>query len=322
VRFAAECLAFANMPDDDAEADAWIPRDGGADWDFADVRDRYLALLYGVDPGALRHTDPARYRALSRAVSGEVMAEVMGEWRRAASPCGGGLVLWLRDLAPGSGWGVLDHRGLPKAAYHHLRRVLAPVAVWTTDEQLNGIAVHVANDRPEPLRARLRVALYADGERRVEEAAEDLLLPGGGNAERDVEAMLGHFVDASWAYRFGPPAQDVIVAGLHDADGRLLSQALRFPAGRPRGTEPAERLGLTATLRPRDDGDADLEVAARRVVHGLRVHAPGFAPDDDAFGVEPGGSRTVRLRRTGAAGGPPPGVSLTALNLDGRVDAR
>jgi beta-mannosidase len=321
VRFAAECLAFANVPDDDA--DAWVPRDAGADWDFADVRDRYLGLVHGVDPDALRTRDPERYRALSRAVSGEVMAEVMGEWRRAASPCGGALVLWLRDLQPGAGWGVLDHRGDPKAAYHHLRRALAPVAVWTTGEQLNGIAVHVANDRPEPLRARLRVALYADGERPVEEAVEELELPGRGSAQRDVEGMLGHFADVSWAYRFGPPAQDLVVATLEAPDGALLSQALRFPAGRPRDAEPAERLGLSATLRQGDDGHAELEIRARRVVDGLRVHAAGYAPDDDAFGVEPGGCRTVRLRGTDPTRpSVPPAVVLTALNLDGRVEVR
>ena len=56
-----------------------------------------------------------------RHVTGELMAEVFGEWRRASSPCAGGIVLWLRDLVPGAGWGILD-RGRPKVAWHHLRR--------------------------------------------------------------------------------------------------------------------------------------------------------------------------------------------------------
>ena len=50
-------------------------------------------------------------------VSGEVMAEVFGEWRRKASPCGGGIILWSADLEPGAGWGILDSTGTPKAAY-------------------------------------------------------------------------------------------------------------------------------------------------------------------------------------------------------------
>ena len=79
-------------------------------------------------------------------VSGEVMAEVFGEWRRSASPCGGGIILWSADLEPGAGWGILDSQGQPKAAYWFLKRALAPCAVWTTDEGLNGVDIHVAND--------------------------------------------------------------------------------------------------------------------------------------------------------------------------------
>src|SRR5207248_8354521 len=105
---------------------AGVPRDAGAGWDFEDVRDHYLRLLFDLDPPALRSVDHERYLELSRAVSGEVMAEVFGEWRRGRSPCGGALVLWLSDLAPGAGWGLLDHGGDPKVAYHYLRRALAP----------------------------------------------------------------------------------------------------------------------------------------------------------------------------------------------------
>ena len=169
MRFAAECLAFANVPDDEAlEAlgrrrrdcavhhprwKAGVPRDAGAGWDFEDVRDHYLRALFGVDPvGAAPHR-PRRATWSCRARSaGEVMAEVFGEWRRAASPCGGGLVLWLKDLVPGAGLGRARPSRRPKVAYHHLRRALAPVAVWSTDEGLDGVDVHVANDRPEPLR--------------------------------------------------------------------------------------------------------------------------------------------------------------------------
>jgi beta-mannosidase len=199
VRFAAECLAFSNPGDEEG----FVPREAGADWDYADVS---------------RHYEPA--------TTGETMAEVFGEWRREASPCRGALVMCLRDLVPGAGWGVLDHAGDPKDAYHHLCRALAPVAVWTTDEGLNGIDVHVANDRPVPLRARLRVELYRDDELKVEEASEELDLPPHSSVTHNVEALLGRFVDASYAYRFGPPGHHVVVASL-ESDDRLISQARR-----------------------------------------------------------------------------------------------
>jgi beta-mannosidase len=334
VRFAAECLAFSNVPDPagveavmaDAPLDvvvhhprwkAGVPRDAGAGWDFEDVRDHYLRLLYEVDPVALRSSDHERYLELSRAVTGEVMAEVFGEWRRAGSPCGGGLVLWLRDLVPGAGWGVVDRDGVPKAAYHHLRRALAPRAVWTTDEGLNGIDVHVANDAPEPLEATLRVALYRDGTRRVDEASEALAVAPHQVTRRGVEEMVGRFADVSWSYRFGPPAQDVVVATLEGAEeNRPLSQAFRFPAGRPLDRSPAAALGLTAGVDGADAPELVLESAA--LAYGVRVSAPGFLPADDAFCLEPGRPRRLALRAT-KPGTPFTGAAITAINAEGRL---
>ncbi len=348
VKFAAECLAFSNVPDPEALQEirapgglvphhpAWkagVPRDAGTGWDFEDVRDHYLRVLYGLEAVELRWAEPERYLELSRAVSGEVMAEVFGEWRRGASTCAGGLVLWLRDLAPGAGWGVLDHRGLPKEAYHHLRRALAPVAVWSTDEGLGGITAHVANDRPEPLSATLRVALYRDGELPVEQASVPLELAAHSVAQHGVEDVLGRFVDVGWAYRFGPPGQDLIVVSIErltDHGTSLLAQSFRFPVGRPIRREPAAVLGLQASVSRASGGSALLRVASRRLAHGVRILAAGYVPSDDAFSVEPGGVREVRLtaRRHAGAGeklppqaSSPPDVSITALNLGGRLRA-
>jgi beta-mannosidase len=342
VRFAAECLAFSNVPDDAALSEiagasgaalvphhpAWkagVPRDRGAGWDFEDVRDHYLKVVYGQDAVGLRWADPARYLELSRAVSGEVMAEVFGEWRRAGSPCGGALVLWLADLKPGAGWGVLDHRGAPKVVYHYLRRALAPIAVWTTDEGLGGVTAHVANDGDRQLDANLRLSLYRDAEILVEQANLEISLGAGSLVAHNVEAVLGRFVDVGWAYRFGPPAVDVIVASLESASEQgttLLSETFRFPVGWPERREPASGLGLAATVAADGDGNARLAISSRRLAYCVRIDAPGFTPADDAFSIAPGGTREVVLRRDGAAGdAATPAATLTALNLAGRVKA-
>jgi beta-mannosidase len=338
VRFAAECLAFSNVPDQEAVEQllpdapaaavvhhprwkAGVPRDVGAGWDFEDVRDHYLSLLFGVDPAELRGFDHERYLELSRGVTGEVMAEVFGEWRRGASRCAGGLVLWLRDVVPGAGWGIVDHRGHPKAAYHHLRRALAPVAVWLTDEGLGGMVAHVANDRSEPLRCRLRVALYRDLEQPVDGAEQELELAPHSIDQRNVEALLGRFVDVSWAYRFGPPSHDLVVASLErdgDHGPELLSQALRFPAGRPAGAQRAEQLGIAAGIRRLDGTTARVLVRSRRLAYGVRLHVPGFVAEDDAFAVEPGRERAVLLRCR-EPGADLAGAAISALNLDGRL---
>ena len=300
---------------------AGVPRDAGAGWDFDDLRDHYLALVFGVDPGTLRRSDHARYLELSRAVTGEIMAHAFGEWRRAASPCAGAMILWLRDLVAGASYGVVDHHGRPKTAYHHLRRILAPQAVWLVDEATGGVVAHVANDGPVPMSARLRIALYTDQEQSVGQGQVDLDVPAHGTGEWAVESVIGHFVDVGWTFRFGPPAQDTIVASLErdtDDGTELLSQAFLFPAGRPLTVEPERRLGLSATARTRADGTVALTVASRRVAYGVRIHAAGFATSDDGFSVEPGGQRTIELRPLDpdASIG---GAALTALNLIGQV---
>jgi len=336
VRFAAECLAFANVPDEagveavlpGAAGDvvvhhprwkAGVPRDAGTGWDFDDVRDHYLRELFGVDPAELRRYDHARYLELSRAVSAEAMSAVFGEWRRAASPCGGGLVLWLRDLMPGAGWGLVDHSGAPKQGLRALRNVLAPTAVWLTDEGLAGVGVHVANDGPDPLAATLRVALYADGERRVGEAEGEIRLAAHSTVSQDLETMLGGFIDASWSYRFGPPAQDLIVASL-ERDGNAaepISQATFFPAGPDLGSQSAARLGLEASAVRAADGGVEIDLHSDRLIYGLAVGGSGLVADEGWVCLEPGVDRRISLRSM--TDDPGASVVLSAVNMRGRT---
>ncbi|HTU78126.1 MAG TPA: hypothetical protein VMF09_05135 [Solirubrobacteraceae bacterium] len=338
VRFAAECLALSHVPTEAGVESispgaperlvghhpvwkAGIPRENGADWDFEDIRDHYLRLLFGVDADTLRWVDHARYLELSRVLTGELLAESYGEWRRAESACGGALVLWLHDLLPGAGWGLIDARGAPKPAYHQLKRVLAPVAVWTIDEQLGGVVAHVANDRPTPLRASLRVALYREREQLVEQARAPVDLDAHGQARWNVEDVIGRFVDAAWTYRFGPPAHDTIVVSLErdERDGtRLLSQAMRFPAGWPLDRESPEQLGLRALGRALPDGSAGLSIASRRLAYGVAIHAPGFLASDECFSIEPGGERALTLRAL-APEASLQDVRIAAVNMSGRV---
>ncbi len=334
VRFAAECLPCANVPDEtefpihDPRSKAGVLRDAGTawqaltGWDFDDVRDFYFQWAFGLDPAVIRRSDHARYIELSRAVSGELMAEVMGEWRRQESPCRGALLLWLKDMVPGPGFGVLDHAGLPKVAYHYLRRALAPVAVWTTDESTAGIDIHVANDRPNPLRARLRVAVYQELQVPILEGEETLELPGHGAARRGVEEVLGRFIDVSWSYLFGVPQHDAVVVSLESLTdhGKLLSQAFRFPGGRPvrvdRIADP--KVDAVASFGP--DGP-EVRLRSSKLLYCVRLRVPGFEADDDAFPLEPGRERVVGLHETEDRA-ELRGGALTALNLLGSARIR
>jgi beta-mannosidase len=311
VRFATECLAFANVPGaavvdelmkaggtppQDPRWKARTPRDGGAGWDFDDVRDHYLRELFRVDPAALRYSDVSRYLALSRIVTGEVMAATFAEWRRAGSGCHGALVWFLRDLWPGPGWGVLDAAGHPKAAYHYLRRTLQPTTVLLVDEGLNGLDAHVVNDEPRELDAELRIACHR-GEAVVASATVPVRVGPRGVVQLRVAELFDHFVDATYAYRFGPPSHDVTVAALVDrSTGALRAEAFHFPAGLSARQE--DDVGLEA-IATHAGGTWKLTLRTRRLAQSVELDVSGFEPDDNYFHIAPGGTREIALRLAG-----------------------
>lgn len=331
VRFAAECLALANVPDahtvealgattiTDPRWKRAVPRDPGAGWDFEDVRDHYLALLFDIDPALLRRTDFSRYLDVSRAVSCLLADYVYGEWRRVGSGCAGGLVWQLQDLSPGAGWGVIDSLGRPKAVWHALRHACRPRQVILSDEGLNGLHVHVLNESAAPMQAVLRLVCLKDGRHPVREATRQIMLPARTGVRHASAALLPEFFDITYAYRFGPPAHEVTVASLHDAeDDALIADAVHFPAG---PNLPPRDLGLEATVER--VGDAwHLCVVTRGFAQFLHIDDPLFAAEDDWLHLSPGRERRIPLRPTASrhpAGDQLPAVpngEIRALNMD------
>jgi beta-mannosidase len=308
IRFATECLAFANIPEPQAMAllpnglatkvhdPSWkarTPRDLGAGWDFDDVRDHYTAQLFRADLLRLRYADHERYLALSRVASGEVMAEVFSEWRRRHSRTQGGLVWFLRDLWPGAGWGIIDANGVPKAPWFYLKRALAPVAVSLSDEGGNGLGVHIVNDLAEPLAGELELRLFRFGEVQVGRGVKLIELAPRSAVELNAVALFDTFVDVSYAYRFGPPSHDVVCATLRDAAGVVRARAFHFAAGLPNAREMD--IGLHAEARQRA-GAIELTVRARKLAQSVTLEFEGFESEDNYFHLAPGDERILTLR--------------------------
>jgi len=323
VRFAGECLAFANVPQPetlvraltapavhDPRWKARVPRDRGASWDFEDVRDHYLRRLYAADPSALRRTDPALYLDLSRKVSGDVMAAVFAEWRRAASPCAGGLVWLLKDFEAGAGWGLIDALGEPKPCWHALKRVLQARQVLLTDEGVNGLAVHVLNDRPEPLAGELRLAVFGREPGPLIDVRRPLELPPGGAVELSAFELIGRFYDLSYAYRFGPRAHDAVAAQLIGRGGQLISEACHLLGA------PAAGEGDVAIELSEDAAGWTLALTAERLQPYVHIADKAYRACEDGFVLLPGETRRVRLSGRQQAAGRPQGE---ALALGGRV---
>jgi beta-mannosidase len=333
VRFASECLAFANVPDDATLHDAlgtihahdprWkaaVPRDPGAGWDFDDVRDHYVRTLYGVEPSQVRYEDPQRYLDLSRAVVAELMTEVFSEWRRQGSTSRGGLVWQLQDLRAGAGWGVIDALGRPKSAWHALAQVLQSVQALITDEGLNGLDLHLVNDTADTYALQLDLVCLRDGAVKVASATREVTL-----APRSVQTLvcadlLGRFFDFTHAYRFGPRAHDVTIATLRDpTNGLIWSEAYHLPERRA-----LERhdLGITATPQRTDDGWM-LTLETQRFARYVHIADAHFRASRDWFHLPPNRPVTVPLIPLhGNAPDRAPDGEVRAINANAPVSYR
>ncbi|HKP59639.1 MAG TPA: hypothetical protein VJV78_23105 [Polyangiales bacterium] len=314
LQFAAECLAFANLPEDgvldevlagtralvhDPRWKERVPRDSGASWDFEDVRDHYLKLLFECEPAALRKDDSELYLARSRVVTGEVMAHAFGEWRRSGGSCGGALIWFYRDLWPGAGLGLLDAHGQPKAAWYYARRALAPTCLWFTDEGLNGLHLHLAHESGRPLTAELQIEVRNDAARMlVRNDSRRVELPGRASLELRLHGILPGFADLTRAYRFGPPGHDLVVARLIGDEGALLGEAFYLPGGLPRGR--SVDLGLRADVVRDDAGTLAVRLRSERLAYAVEIEVErGWEVEDNYLCVAPGGERRVRLRGEG-----------------------
>ncbi|MGV1872239.1 glycoside hydrolase family 2 protein [Agrobacterium rosae] len=312
VRFAGECLAFANVPHQrtldkylpakpvhDPKWRARVPRDRGASWDFEDVRDHYLKLLYDVDPAILRREDVDRYLDFSRAAIAEVMEATFAEWRRVRSNCQGALVWTLQDLLPGPGWGVIDSTGQPKSAFYGLKRAFRPLQINLLDEGTNGLDIHLINETPENVDAVVEIACLRDGLQPVVSGRRAISLPAREKQAIDATDLFGAFFDTTYAYRFGPPSHDITVAKLLDAKtGELLADAFHFPRGRQAALH---RASLETILTQTENGRWILHVTTDRFAQSVHIDADGFRPADDGFHLPPGAGRHVELIPFGSA---------------------
>ena len=323
LRFAAECLAFANIPEQetldrylpgvavhDPRWKARAPRDRGASWDFEDVRDHYLKLLYDVEPDVLRREDGSLYLDMSRAATAEVMEATFAEWRRSGSSCQGALVWTLQDLVPGAGWGVIDATGRPKSVWHALKRAFRPIQVTFSDEGTNGLDIHLVNETGGGLEAMLELTCLREGVQPVVHAKRPLTLSPRQSRTIAATDLFGAFFDTTYAYRFGPPSHDVTVARLRDvATGHVIADAFHFPLGRKKALHAANlqvAIGETS-------GNWSVEIGTDRLAQSVHVEVQGYYASENWFHLGPGETRKISLLPETPATETPPSGEVVSL---------
>jgi len=326
VRFASECLCFANVPDAapfTLEPDApriehpdFGPRtdgDTGATWYFEKVRNFYTALLYDVDVAEVRRADPARFLDLARATSAEIMEATFAEWRREGSCTHGGLVWNYQDLWPGAGWGIVDSLGVPKAAYYGLKRAFKPVTLIFTDEGNNGLRLHLINETASAKDIHLKLTCLRDGATAVMRANQAFTLQPRSTISLSATELWGGFFDTTYAYRFGEPSHDVTIGQIFEGDSdQPLAEAFHFPLGRAKAFHEPR---LAAELEE-CDGGWSLSLSAQKFAQSVHILSRDIVPEDNWFHLAPGLTRKIRLRPSHAfAGEPELGVASLSAAL-------
>lgn len=323
LRFAAECLAFANVPEQetldrylpgvavhDPRWKARAPRDRGASWDFEDVRDHYLKLLYDVEPDVLRREDGGLYLDMSRAATAEVMEATFAEWRRSGSSCQGALVWTLQDLLPGAGWGIIDATGRPKSVWHALKRAFRPVQVNLLDEGMNGLDIQLINETGDTFEGMLELTCLRDGAQPVVHAKRSITLSSRQSQTIAATDLFGAFFDTTYTYRFGPPSHDVTVARLRDvATGQVIADAFHFPLGRKKALHAAN---LQVAIS-QNNNIWSLEIGTDRLAQSVHVAAEGYRASENWFHLAPGESRKISLVPETLGSQTPPSGDVVSL---------
>jgi beta-mannosidase len=320
VRFAAECLALANVPENSTldvlfgdhgrapHQPLWkqrVPRDNGAGWDFDDVRDHYLAELFGVNPMKLRYSDLERWLELSRITSTEVFDTVASEWRRSESTCNGSLVWYLRDLWAGAGWGLIDALGRPKPALAGLARRWQPIALALTDEGVNGLDAHVVNETAAALSGTLEAVIVRDGVTVVERGLREILVPARATLRIRVDELFAGFRDLTWAYRFGPASGELVRvrfqnrASAESAPGQgdaIVRDAHHWITGRPTTIDAS--IGLTVQGQAIVGTESfRLTIGTERTAFGVYLDGDELRSSDNWFHLAPGDQRVLTVHR-------------------------
>ena len=219
------------------------------------------------------------------------MDRVYREWRSPDNPCGGGLVWYWKDTGPGAGWGVLDHRGEPKAAFYYLRRAWAPLTVSLLDRSLDGLAVQLLNESGEAFEGSVVLEVFHRGRVRTAREEAAIALPPRGDARLSADEVFGRFLDLTWSYRFGPPKHEAVVATLVDSAGRSVAQDVhRLRPGRVDAPE------ISVDVSPADGpGRYHARVASSHLLLDVRVASRKCRVGDQYFHLIPGWEKHMEL---------------------------
>ncbi|MFD8619187.1 hypothetical protein [Streptomyces sp. NPDC059513] len=253
--------------------------------------DELLAVTTGPPEGL------DQYIAFTQAVQAEGMAFGIEHYRRRQPHTAGALMWQYNDVWPGFTWSVVDHDGIPKAAYYTARRASAPLALSFRATPDGDLELWLANNTRTAARLDVDVEIGAfDGSDRTTHRITAAAAPG--------ESAL------AWS----------AAAGVYPADAHHYAWA-----SVPDGTAPSVRKHF-AEIKDLRFGPSSLDVTAEP--HALRIRATGYAYmvrieqpvlgmrlSDNAFDLRDGDEVVIHV-----AGADPSSLKVLAFPLPQSAD--
>jgi beta-mannosidase len=232
-------------------------------------------------------------------------------------------VWFFKDLWPAAGWGIVDSRGVPKAAYYQLKRAWRTRQLTITDEGLDGLHLHLINETTEPLDGVVEVQLLREPNVVVARHEIALKVDRRSLETRSVDEILGSFYDVNYAYRFGPQAHHVVIATWFNADREVISESFHLTRARDPEAQPLTAEMLHAEAEALGDGRYRVTLKSDRFLHHVRLSARGMLPDDNYFHLAPDRRKDITFSPHGNQGAALK-LCIEALNAVGElsVEAR
>ena len=240
-----------------------------------------------IEPVTGLPTTIADYVDFTQITQAEGLKFGIEHYRRRKPHCSGTLIWQLNDCWPGVSWSVLDFYGFPKAGYHYVRRVYAPLLASFKPLDDGSVELWLTNDRVENISGELIVALLdmREGGGSATLWSDDVRYAVSDNGSQPVWSVTADRIDAD-------PSRVLVVRAKDDA----------FPANRL-FFAPIKDLVRDKAAQPRaefrqiapNEVEVTLEATAYLYFVQMLLSSETAVASDNYFDMAAGERRTVRI---------------------------
>jgi beta-mannosidase len=225
--------------------------------------------------------DVEQYILFSQIAQAEGLKFGIEHFRRRKPHCSGTLIWQLNDCWPVLSWSVLDYYGVPKAGYHFLRRVYAPLLASFKSVE-DGVELWLTNDRQVAVSDRVTVTFGTfDGHLDFQESRDVSIAAGASQCVwrlRSLEGTSAHYLHVASATSAFPENRHFF------ADIKDLARA---PAAPRMHTHVRSAQHVEVELSAPDDGYVYF-------AHLVSRH-PSTRFSDNYIDLVPGATRTISV---------------------------